>query len=83
MNISVVLINKETLVTDKAKVIASNISIPEFNELARDRGYTIKRKDKTLTEYYYVDSEGNVLVTYPSFHKLGSEVSFKAGKALL
>lgn len=77
MKISVLLINHETLSTKKAQVIASKSTLEEFDTLAINAGYNIKKKDQTLAGYYYAHPDGNAMVTFPSYHKLGTWVDYR------
>ncbi len=80
MNISVVLVDHDTLVTNKAKVIASNIPIVQFDAMAKKKGFNIKKQDTSLTGYYYANDEGTCLVSCPSFHEKDSIITYEIWK---
>lgn len=76
MKISVLQINRKTLKTGKALVIESDITLQQYRVLANSMGFNIRRNDCSLVGYYYVDGEGDCLVTFPSFHTKGSIVTY-------
>ena len=77
LRISAVLIDSEATEINKGKVIKSNITVEEFDKLAKQLGFNRRVQDtRPLAGYYYANYEGDTLVSYPSYHKEGDLVHF-------
>jgi len=74
LKVSVALLDRKSLETGKAKIIAADLTLGEFTALAKKKGFNSKRKDTTLAGYYYANSKGDALVTFPPNNEKGSVV---------
>lgn len=59
-------------------VIAENVTIDDFEENFKNRGYE-KVNDNSIVGFYYRKPNGDTIQLIPSFHKKGEVLKFKEG----
>lgn len=59
----------------KARILGEHVDEKMFAALAKSLRFSLKKPDNTLLGYYYANENGDVLKTYPSYHKADEIVS--------
>jgi hypothetical protein len=75
LTVSVALVDKKAAESGEATIIAAGLKPDKYDDLAQSKGFKTKKNDSTLLGYYYANTKGDVLMTYPSHHKVGAKVS--------
>ena len=66
-----------------AKIVLHNVDKKEFDDYAELNHYKYKRKEgDNLVGYYYVNDDGDVLITFSGLRKVGEVVEYKSGGSI-
>jgi len=74
LTVAVILMDNEALHKGTAEVVASKLTPRQYDRLARHKGFKQKKRDTSMMGYYYVNDEGDALVSYPDVYSVGEKV---------